>query len=82
MKTSVLERLVTLKISIRGKVLERRLPDDVMGKTAAKSLRPDGEVGVGGISKSDFLGGKNTKSSKVCSWEIWKIYLVPVQKCI
>ena len=31
------------KISIRGKVLERRLPDDVMGKTVAKSLRPEGK---------------------------------------
>ena len=36
------------ELYIRGKVLECRLPDDVMGKTAAKSLRPEGGVGGSG----------------------------------
>ena len=66
------------KISIRGKVLERRLPDDVMGKTAAKSLRPDGKWEWAVSQNQIFLGGKIQKVPK----DIWKIYLVPVQKCI
>ena len=39
------------ELYIRGQILERRLPDDVMGRRAAKSLRAEGgSMAVGNIS--------------------------------
>ena len=39
------------ELYIRGQILERRLPDDVMGRLAAKSLRAEGgSMEVGNIS--------------------------------
>ena len=39
------------ELYIRGQILERRLPDDVMGRRAAKSLRAEGgSMEVGNIS--------------------------------